>query len=84
MKSDDTPVPVEELGLMTNLVSRPKPVRRSMPTAMAYDLQAIQTPKRLPAAKALVQKVSESSMFFRFRGGALDRDPFLQRLSRLN
>ena len=86
MKSDDAHGfrPVEELGTMTNITARPKPVHRSMPTAPAYDLKAIGALRRMPAAKEKIEKVIERSMFFRFKGGDLDNDPFLQRLSRLN
>ena len=74
---------VEELGVMTNLKTRPKPVRRSLPTSQAYDLDAIVNLRRMPAAKKPKPPVSEDSMFFKSRSGDLDGDPFLQRLSRL-
>jgi hypothetical protein len=74
---------VEELGAMTNLVARPKPVPRSRPTSQAYDLDAIVKSRRMPAAKKASETMSERSMFFRARRGNLDDDPFLQRLSRL-
>ena len=76
--------PTEAPSMMTLLSVRPKPVQRSMPTDPAYDLQAIVAQQRAPVRTAPAPKVSETSMFFRFRGANLDQDPFLQRLSRLN
>jgi len=86
MKSDidDQKRSVEELGVMTNITSRPKPVHRSMPTAPAYDFETILRPRRKPEVQVKQPKTNEKSMFFKFRGKDLENDPFLQRLSRLN
>ncbi len=75
--------PVEELGVMTNLSLRLKRVVRRMPTAEAYDLEKITARRQRQAAEPAAKKLPGRSMFFRGRTDALDKDPFLQRLARL-
>ena len=79
---DDTRFqPVEELGVMTNLSLRLKKVVRRMPTGEAYDLEKITERRQKPEAAA--KKLPGRSMFFRGRTDEFDKDPFLQRLARL-
>ena len=76
--------PVEELGPMTNLSLRPQPVVRSRPVKQVYNIEAIVAPRSRHTSQAPQAMAQKSSMFFRAKDGDLDKDPFLQRLARLN